>query len=298
MEKTPEKSPEKTPLLKLYIHSPAWGLSSIDPHSLSAELYLRATGVPHEVIHSRYPYSTVTGTLPYLQWGDEITHDKDLIQHMRKMWCDLDENKTSSENSDIEAYLTLVEENLHYPHLAFQWQSNAGYEEGMEKAYAKQVPFPINIYLRVTQRKEVIQLLSTRRLQDPKRAEKIGSQCLQNLSDRLGDQYYFFSNKRPSTLDFVVAAHTATIYHFPWKNPLKTALSNHPKLIQHFLSILSTYGQDYSPPKELVEQFDRTHETKKETLDLYIPKINIRQFKRKEKNRRRKKRRERRGGTA
>eukprot|EP00823_Brevimastigomonas_motovehiculus_P004317 TRINITY_DN2828_c0_g1_i1.p1 TRINITY_DN2828_c0_g1~~TRINITY_DN2828_c0_g1_i1.p1 ORF type:complete len:430 (+),score=75.53 TRINITY_DN2828_c0_g1_i1:52-1290(+) len=235
----------------LTVHSPKTDYSfPLTSEEIELLLYLHVAQLPHQIVRSLYPVSTVTGAFPTVQYGRIVVPAFDAIYYLQKDHCDLDEHLTSVQKADSLTYRSMIRESL-APCLTFlQFSVDKNYSKSTRLTIASDISIPICWMMQWAERKRMLDYVQIKRIQHIDEAIARANMCYSMLSNKLATNSYFFGYDKPSCLDVAVAAIVALHYNSPLpENPLKKVLESYPDLLAHYQAMVSRYGlSQWLPP--------------------------------------------------
>uniref|UniRef100_H9G653 Metaxin n=2 Tax=Anolis carolinensis TaxID=28377 RepID=H9G653_ANOCA len=228
-----------------------WGLPSVDPPCLAVLAYARFTGAPLKVHKVSSPWRSPSGTLPALKTPDEgvLSDPQQIITYLRKQRFNADYDLSARQGADTLAFVSLLQEKLLPVLIHTFWVDAKNYVELTRKWYAEAIPFPLNFFLPGRMQKQQLERLQTvcgeNCLENEEELEKElyreARECLTLLSQRLGQQKFFFGDS-PASLDAVVFSHLAPLLKAKLPNAkIQQHLKSLPNLCNYCTSILSLY---------------------------------------------------------
>lgn len=201
-----------------------WGLPSIDINCLQALAYAKFCKIPLKVNATNNPFRSPNGQLPVLrhQYGTDYTI-KNILQFFRVNNYCLDFGLSPKECADVNAYDTMLKEEL-FPALQFiWWVDERNYRQVIRPWYGKAMPFLLNYYYPVKYETEAKNLMESLYPTEDEITNietyvyTNAKKCLTLLSNRLGDNDYFFGSS-PTTLDAIIFSYLAPILRIPLPN--------------------------------------------------------------------------------
>ncbi|EMP27993.1 Metaxin-1, partial [Chelonia mydas] len=221
-----------------------------------------------------------SGRLPALKTKEEgvLSQMHQIITHLRKQKYNADYDLSARQGADTLAFVSLLEEKLLPVLIHMFWVDAKNYVEHTRKWYAEAIPFPLNFFLPSRMHKQHLERLqliwgdscledeeeleketqnalwSLAVMQKPESVPGTGRsamallpmyrearECLTLLSQRLGDQKFFFGDS-PASLDAFVFSHLAPLLKAKLPNgKLQQHLKSLQNLCDYCSSILSLY---------------------------------------------------------
>ncbi|CAM2108419.1 metaxin-1 [Caretta caretta] len=237
--------------MELFCWAGGWGLPSVDPDCLAVLTYARFTGAPLKIHKVTNPWRSPSGCLPALKTKEEgvLSQMHQIITHLRKQKYNADYDLSARQGADTLAFVSLLEEKLLPVLIHMFWVDAKNYVEHTRKWYAEAIPFPLNFFLPNRMHKQHLERLQLiwgdSCLEDEEELEKEmyreARECLTLLSQRLGDQKFFFGDS-PASLDAFVFSHLAPLLKAKLPNgKLQQHLKSLQNLCDYCSSILSLY---------------------------------------------------------
>lgn len=226
-----------------------WGLPSVDSVCLQVMAYCKFSGAPVKIKKSK-GINQVVYDLPYFSHGlnVKLTKFKDIISHLRKQNYCADFDLSPKQCSDIVAYSSLLNNSLYPALLYISWMDEQNYTEVTRPWYAKILPFPLNYFIPGQFQRKAIKIVHAihnyENINEEQRETQIykkAEECMTLLSERLGENEFFFG-KRPCSVDALVFGYLAPILKIPFPNAaLQNYLKNCDNLSQFINRILQRY---------------------------------------------------------
>lgn len=186
--------------------------------SLGVQTFLRMVGLDHEVeMRPNVESISPSGTSPVLKCGSFVIADMDpIVAFVNTKGIQLNPNLTVQQKADVKAYMSLVYTVLLNAELFICWEHQETYNEVTKMRYGSVYPWPLNHILCLRKRRQIATKLAVADWQD-KTLEDVMEEvqnCCGALSERLGDQKFFFGDK-PTELDALVFGHLYTLMMCP-----------------------------------------------------------------------------------
>ncbi|KAM4808769.1 metaxin-3 [Rhinophrynus dorsalis] len=227
-----------------------WGLPSVHPECLVVLAYARFADAPLKLNPVDYTWASPKGILPVLTSGEQvITQPANILSFFRKQKYNADYLLSAKEGSDTLAYIALLEERLLPALLHTFWVDGENYCTMTRPWYASRTPFPLSLYLPGKMSREALNRILVTKGQPPlyslteveAQIYKDAKECLNLLSNRLGEAPFFFGDL-PTSLDAFVFGFLAPLYkaRLP-KVQLQEHLKQLSNLCQFCDNILSGY---------------------------------------------------------
>ncbi|CAE1276714.1 MTX [Acanthosepion pharaonis] len=154
-----------------------------------------------------------SGKVPFIKVGAFLISELDpIIAFVNTKGFHISKHLSDTQQSEMRAYMALVENVLVNAELYLSWCHEDVYYEITKPRYSSCYPWPINLILPLKKFAEIKSRLSSigwynKSFEDV--CEEINT-CCQALSERLGNQAYFFGDK-PTELDALVFGHLFTL---------------------------------------------------------------------------------------
>ena len=221
-------------MIKLYTFGPFYGLPDASPFCLKVDAYLRATGIPFEVVPGfenlrRAP----KGKLPFIEDDGKVIGDSAFIlSYLKGKHGDpLDAGLTAEQKAVAHAFIKMLDENLYWCMVRFRWIDDAVWPT-IRGLFFSAMPAPMRWILPPLIRKGVEKTLREQGIgrHSPAEILEIARRDLRALADLLGDKNWFFGAQL-TTLDVVAFAFLAEVIVPPWKCELCDLARSFPNLV-------------------------------------------------------------------
>lgn len=244
--------------MELEMWSGDWGLPSIDYNCLQILCYSRFSGAPLKTVCSNNPWWTPKGSLPVFKHGKiRLYNLSQVIAHLRQQNYNADLNLTTKNVADVAAYSSMLRFQLEPALTLMFWVDQRNYVEMTRPWYAKKLPFPSNYFLPGKMQRAAEKYLKAKFAGDLLNAEdqqiefrrietatfSEAQKCLTSLSERLGENDYFFG-KSPSSFDAIVFGYLAPLLKVPFPS---CSLQNHLKACDNLRCYVEKILQKYFP---------------------------------------------------
>jgi len=181
---------------------------------LAASTFLTMCGLPHHrEERSNAEHMSPTGQVPFLKAGSFLVAELEkIITFAGYKKVSLTGHLSDSQRSDMRAYMSLVTTVLGSAELYVSWQHAPTYASVTLPRYGSPHPWPLSALLPAAKRGHVLRRLRLLGWGD-KTMEDVTAdveRCCLALSQRLGQQTYFFGD-RPTELDALVFGHLFTL---------------------------------------------------------------------------------------
>ncbi|XP_038076905.1 metaxin-1-like [Patiria miniata] len=247
-----------------------WGLPSVDVKCLNVLTYAQIAGINLKVHKNRFWWRNLTAHFPIFQAAEDVLRsDTEAIQYLKENQANLDGDLTDQQRADILAFKALMEEK-YLPGLLHVWWVDAkNFVELTRPWYAKALHFPLNYFVPGQLKRAAESRVDIIRGGDHMEPQEVTSrvysdakECLNLLSERLGDEDFFFGPV-PTSLDALIFSYLAPLLRAPLpSNQLQTHLKATDNLCRFCTRILLRYF-----PDEL--QDSEANSSKKPTDDLF-----------------------------
>lgn len=181
---------------------------------LSVKAFLNMCGLKFQTeLRPNAEFMSPSGKVPFLQIGPLLVSEFDpIVAIANAKGHSLSSHLTDEQRADMKAYISLVQtvlvNSLHY----LLWLDKETLELVTKPRSGSPYKWPLNKIIPLKKKREIVKLLSsagwTKKSTDEV-YEEVRNGC-QLLSDRLGDQMYFFGSKA-TELDAFVFGHLFTI---------------------------------------------------------------------------------------
>ena len=221
-------------MIKLYTFGPFYGLPDASPFCLKVDAYLRANGIPFEVVPGfenlrRAP----KGKLPFIDDDGKVIGDSAFIlSYLKEKHGDpLDAGLTAEQKAIAHAFIKMLDENLYWCMVRFRWIDDAVWPT-LRGLFFGAMPAPLRWILPPLIRKGVAKTLREQGIgrHSPAEILEIARRDLRALADLLGDKNWFFGAQL-TTLDVVAFAFLAEVIVPPWKCELCDLARSFPNLV-------------------------------------------------------------------
>nr|XP_011415523.3 metaxin-1 [Crassostrea gigas] len=263
---------------KLESWSGDWGLPSIDYNCLAIEAYCRFSGIPLKVTQGNNPLKSPSGSLPVFRDGNTTKCDIiKIFDYLKEQNCGNDVSMSRKIQADNKAYICLLEEKLKPAFLHSWWLDANAYTETTRPLFAKASGFPLSLYVTKKMQSSASDAVYTPlQKQDITEQEidkliyKDAKECINHLSNKLGDQDFFFGDS-PTSLDAMVFGYIAPLIKGPLIScQLVKHINGFSNLCNHTNRILSRF---FPPTPEDMERQRQKEKEKNEAMknDLDFP---------------------------
>lgn len=178
--------------------------------SLGVQTFLRMAGLDHEVeMRPNVESISPSGNMPVLKCGSFVIAEMDpIVAFVNTKGIQLTQNLSVQQKADIRAYMSLINTVLVSAELYICWADEETYNEVTKFRYGSVYPWPLNHILCFRKRRQVMAKLTVSEWSDKSLSEVFEEvqTCCAALSERLGQQNYFFGDK-PTELDALTFGH-------------------------------------------------------------------------------------------
>lgn len=195
--------------------------------------YAQFSGAPLKLHKISNPWRSPSGSLPALRTNqnETLSRPSDIIIHLRKQKYNADYDLSAKEGADSLAFISLMEEKLLPALIYWSWVDGKNFVDVTRRWFSEHLPFPLSLVLPGRMQRQQSERLRLLRGEEHIEAEenlekelfRDAAECMNLLSQRLGQSQFFFGDS-PSSLDAFVFGHLAPV--------LKIKLPN-SKLQQH-----------------------------------------------------------------
>lgn len=260
---------EQTIKFQLVVFEGDFSLPSVDPESIKSILYTTAAGVPIEVkLFNNIKHCTIFSAPSLLHKNVQFKSFSDVVLYLKTLNYYLDANLTPKEASESLALTTLVQSKLR-PIVEYNyWVDVRNVHELTNVWFMRSLPMPFNYIYTRKYRDRAADLIETLHPAETNSdfikefLQRAATDCLSNLSARLGNGDYFYGDS-PTTLDVTVYSYIAPLLKIPFpSNEMKNVITMWPNLINLVKRIDSKYfsnlpkGSKYIKLEEKVKTAD------------------------------------------
>lgn len=181
---------------------------------LSVKAFLNMCGLKFQTeLRTNAEFMSPSGKVPFVQIGPLLVSEFDpIVSVANAKGHSLSSHLTDEQRADMKAYISMVQttlvNSLHY----LLWLDKETLELVTKPRYGSPYKWPLNKFIPLMKKREITRLLSSSGWAK-KSSEEVYEEvkkCCQMLSDRLGDQMYFFGSKE-TELDAFVFGHLFTV---------------------------------------------------------------------------------------
>ncbi|XP_065334854.1 metaxin-1 [Cloeon dipterum] len=225
-----------------------WGLPSVDIQCIRIMMYARICGAPVQCRTVRTPFFSPSGKLPVFRHGSHtLTNFDDIAAYLhRKNFGPT--QLVESQRCETVSYAAYLEEKLLPALLHIWWVNEKNYIELTRPWYAKALRLPFNFYYPGRYEQDAKLRLQSCYNGTPDEIEtqvyNDAEQCLNSLSQKLGDSQYFGGNC-PFALDATIFAYLAPLLRAPFpSNRLQNHLKNCRTLVEFCKRVSQLYFEN------------------------------------------------------
>ncbi|XP_075218438.1 metaxin-2 isoform X2 [Lycorma delicatula] len=205
---------------------------------LSVQAYLKMCNLKYEVVYTHNAEDmSPSGKVPFIKCGAFLVPELDnIIVHVQSKDISLTADLDSVQKADMRAFMSLVNYILFNAELYITWCDPEVYDKVTWPRNSSVYPWPLCYILTYNKRQRILKRLKALHWYDKKSLEDVYVEvynCCKALSDRLGDQNFFFGDK-PTELDALVFAHIFTIISTPLPtNKFAGIIRNFSNIVSH-----------------------------------------------------------------
>uniref|UniRef100_A0A8C6UL86 Metaxin n=1 Tax=Neogobius melanostomus TaxID=47308 RepID=A0A8C6UL86_9GOBI len=231
-----------------------FGLPSVTTDCLTVLAYVQFAGAPLKVHKISNPWKSPSGSLPALRTNqnETLSRPSDIIIHLRKQKYNADYDLSAKEGADSLAFISLLEEKL-LPALVnlLVVVDGKNFVDVTRRWFAEHLPFPLSLVLPGRMQRRESERLRLLRGEEHMEAEETlekellrdAAECMNLLSQRLGQSQFFFGDS-PSSLDAFVFGHLAPVLKIKLPNG---KLQQHLQTLDNLCGFCSNILQLYFP---------------------------------------------------
>jgi len=195
-------------MIKLYTLPSAFGLRSVSPFCLKAEMALTYLKLDFEVAFESDPRKAPKGKLPFLEVDGKIIADSELILDYLDQLTQggLYGDLTAEESSRGFAYLRLAEDHLYWLMVASRWLDDAWWPN-VKRDFFDVFPFPLRQLVPIIARRQVRQTYHLHGLgrHSLEEQQRFAEKDLQAIAATVAANH-FIAGPRLTVFDFGVAS--------------------------------------------------------------------------------------------
>jgi len=240
--------------MELYAWKSGWGLPSIDSESLQIMASIKfAKSVPIKIVDCENPGKSPTESIPFFKHKSKILASADeVVSYLREKGYGCDFGLSSKQCAEVVAYTHLINDSLKPALSYFSWIHWDNYKKTTRLCYGQRLPwswfYKVWYPDRRLRQKAIDFILLTfpeyeYQLEtcEPYVTQK-ASDCIKNLSDKLGTNDYFMVPNKPTSIDALIYSYLAPLLKIPWvNNPLQEVIRATPNLERYIARITHHY---------------------------------------------------------
>jgi len=229
-----------------------WGVPSMDVESLQMMLYVSMSSAPCTVTPLLTPHRSPTGSLPAFRSGNTLCRSfAAMTECLRKMGYTCDDSLSSRQCADVLAYEHHLLDKLQ-PALDYLWWSEgpSGQDSVARQWLYRSLGYPWKLWLPQRMQSARLEPFCGMGAREEVLAVvlKNAQECLNSLSERLGEKEHFFG-RCASSIDARLVAYLCLLYLVPLPN---AALQHHirgcPNLVTYLQRVLQRVLQRDTRP--------------------------------------------------
>jgi glutathione S-transferase len=218
-------------VITLHTFAGRWGLESLSPFCMKAEVYLKLTKQPYKAVVGGDPRKAPKGKMPFIDDDGTIVADSQgIIEYLeKKLGAPIDGGLSDVDRARGHVIRRTFEDGLYFIALWTRWSEEAGWAETQK--FFDVIPGAVRWAIVPMIRKKVIASAHAQGTARHKREEiyEMGKRDLDAFATLLGDRTYILDD-RLRTADIVAYSFIANILRAPIETPLKEAAKALPVL--------------------------------------------------------------------
>lgn len=232
-------------------------LLSENADCLSVKAYLRMCDLNFTVeMRANAESMSPCGEVPFLQCSSFVIAKVDsIINFAQTKGGNLSSFLSNADKADMKAYISLVNIVLHNAELYVSWCDKTTLQEVTKPRFSYNLPWPVNHIVTWQTRSAIKKKLKSADWYS-KSIEEVYEEvnnCCHALSERLGNQKFFFGDK-PTELDAIVFGHLFAILTTPLPdNRLCSIVRDYQNLVDLCSHIDVQYFQRHEDVESIVE---------------------------------------------
>ena len=211
------------------------GLPNASPFCMKLETFLRLADLDYTVAEENDPRVSPTKRLPFIEVDGRVIPDSEAcIRYLSdQRGVDLDAGLTAEQRAARVAVCSLLEDRLLFALVYSRWIDPRGWPT-VRDTFFSGIPLPLRLFVPGLLQRRVRRLfgMSGQLLLGEQALYERGAECLQAMSDLLGDRPYLFG-ANPTRGDATAYAFLANVIVAPIDSPLKQAGLGHPNLVAY-----------------------------------------------------------------
>ncbi|XP_020286133.1 metaxin-2 isoform X4 [Pseudomyrmex gracilis] len=240
---------------------------------LAVQAYLKMCQLDFQIEpRKNAEFMSPSGRVPFIKCGSKLISEFDsIVAHLASRGTSLSKDLDSEAKVDMRAYLSLVNNVFLNAELYICWAEPTILNAITKPRHGSVYPWPLNHYLNWQKRREVIKKLNVLGWYNKSLEEVFEDvkNCCIALSDRLGDEEFFFG-KGPTEVDALVYGHihaltsppsftsnhqTKNLLLQPNYQGIINTIRQFPKLIKHMSKIKQQYFSSETE-NQIAEDFE------------------------------------------
>jgi glutathione S-transferase len=230
-------------MIKLFQFPGAFGLSSLSPFCIKAEMLLKMSGLPYESVVTGNPRRGPKGKLPAIEdEGASIGDSEAIRQHLeRKYGLDFDKPLDPMARATAHAFSRMLEERTYWVGVYSRWIDPSFWPVTRAAVFGGLPPLVRSLAALVVRRqiRRALHLQGMGR-HSPAEIYAFGVADIDAVAAQLGERP-FVMGYAPSSADATVFAFLAAIDVPPFDTPLRVELRRHPNLVAYVERLRTRY---------------------------------------------------------
>ncbi|XP_071496229.1 metaxin-2-like [Diadema antillarum] len=181
---------------------------------LAVKAFLKMCDIPFLIkLRSNAEHMSPSGVVPFIKAGSQIISEFDpIVEFLSMKGVSLSEELSGGQKSEMKAYMALSINRLYLAELFLAWNVKKTADEVTKPRYGSPYPWPLDVILPFLKQREIMAYLKAQSWHDflPEQVYDEVNLCCKALSDKLGEQNFFFLD-RPTELDALVYGHLKTL---------------------------------------------------------------------------------------
>ncbi|KAJ8036449.1 Metaxin-2 [Holothuria leucospilota] len=195
-------------------------------------------------LRSNAEFMSPSGGVPFIKVGAQIVSEFDpIVEYLDLKGISLSQELSGAQRSEMKAYMALTINRFYNAEVFLSWYCEAIAEKITKPRYGAPYAWPLNKILPWYKQQEAKKYLKVQGWLEKSQDEvyeELKMAC-KALSDKLGDQYYFFLD-RPSELDALVFGHLYSLLTFQLiDDKMADIVNSFPSLTRFVERIQDTY---------------------------------------------------------
>jgi metaxin len=180
---------------------------------LSVKTFLNMCGLKFQTeLKANAEFMSPSGKIPFLEIGSLLVSELEpVVAIAAAKGYSLNQHLTDEQRADMKAYMMMIHNVFVTSQLYILWYDKETREMVTNPRYGSYYKWPLNKLLPLRKYYEVAQLLHSKGWANKSKDEVYDeiSLCCQSLSEKLGNQQFFFGSK-PTELDALIFGHLFT----------------------------------------------------------------------------------------